>query len=106
MNSLTMMKRPSAFLPVAMSLAYESAEGMPAFVSRAINRWSIYPEAPTRCLVRTDATFDLHRPMRVLAPSLRSSYGTMPLACSISCATESSMDGHTQASSPRKVASQ
>src|SRR5215470_991738 len=28
------------FDPVAMSLAYQSVEGMPAFVSRAINRWS------------------------------------------------------------------
>src|SRR5262249_55754755 len=33
------------FDPVAMTLSYESADGMPSFVSRAINHWSVHPVA-------------------------------------------------------------
>ena len=66
----TIKERLFEFDPMAMSLAYESADGMPAFVSRAINRWSVRPETPARCRVRTEATLELSGPVRLLAPLL------------------------------------
>jgi hypothetical protein len=66
----TVKERLFEFDPMAMSLAYESADGMPAFVSRAINRWSICPEGAKRCLVRTNATLELSGLIRLLAPML------------------------------------
>jgi hypothetical protein len=50
---------------------YESAEGMPAFVSNAINRWSVQAEAANRCVVRAHATLELHGPIRVVEALLR-----------------------------------
>jgi hypothetical protein len=49
-----------------MSLAYESSEGMPSFVQKAINRWSVHPETEATCLVRTHATLELRGPLRLL----------------------------------------
>lgn len=59
------------FDPAAMTLVYESVEGMPSFVRRAVNRWSVHPEAATRCVVRTHATLTLNGPIRMLAPLLK-----------------------------------
>jgi hypothetical protein len=54
-----------------MTLTYESAEGMPAFVSKAISRWCVHPETATRCVVRTHATLTLRGPIRLLQMLLR-----------------------------------
>lgn len=59
------------FDPVAMTLAYESAAGMPSFGRYAINRWSVQPGADTRCVVRTHATLELSGPVRLVAPLLK-----------------------------------
>ena len=44
---------------------------MPAFVSKAINRWSVHSESATRCVVRTHATLTLYGPIRALVILLR-----------------------------------
>ena len=59
------------FDPMAMTLMYESAEGMPAFVSNAINRWSVHPQTASRCVVRTHAILELRGPIRVVEALLR-----------------------------------
>ena len=64
-------ERLVAFDAPAMSLAYESAEGMPAFVKYALNRWSVQPETDTTCVVRTHATVELQGPMRLLTLFLK-----------------------------------
>ncbi len=47
------------FDPAAMSFAYEAVDGMPKFVARAINRWSVEPLDSHRCVVRMRATLEL-----------------------------------------------
>ena len=49
----TIKERLIEFDPTAMTCTYESAEGMPAFVSKAVNTWSVHTESATRCVVRT-----------------------------------------------------
>jgi hypothetical protein len=60
-------ERLTAFDPVAMSFAYEATGGMPGFVGRAINRWSVHPRGERRCLVRTQATLELRGPAVLLS---------------------------------------
>lgn len=64
-------ERLLVFDPAAMTLTYESVEGMPSFVSRAVNRWSVHAESAARCVVRTHATLVLNGPIRMLAPLLK-----------------------------------
>jgi len=52
-------ERLIAFEPERMAFAYEAVEGMPKFVARAINRWSIHPRDQGGCEVRTHATLQL-----------------------------------------------
>ncbi len=54
------------FDPRAMTLAYESVEGMPSFVKMARNRWTVEPRSAASCLVRTHATLELQGPLRLL----------------------------------------
>jgi hypothetical protein len=54
------------FDPGAMTLAYESVEGIPSFVKSARNRWTIEPRSAASCLVRTHATLELQGPLRLL----------------------------------------
>ena len=49
-----------------MSPAYESAVGMPRFVKRAINRWTVHSQTEGSCSVRTQATLELRGPVRLL----------------------------------------
>jgi hypothetical protein len=67
----TIKERLIQFDPNAMAFTYESAEGMPTFVSKAINRWSVQPETATRCVVRTHTTLTLRGPVRLLEMFLR-----------------------------------
>jgi len=62
----TIQERLVEFEPAAMSLAYESAEGMPRFVKSAVNRWSVHPRSEASCLVRTHATLELRGPLRLV----------------------------------------
>jgi hypothetical protein len=62
----TIKERLVTFDPAGMSLAYESSEGMPSFIQKAINRWSVHPETEATCLVRTHATLELRGPLRLL----------------------------------------
>jgi len=48
--------------PRAMSFAYEAVAGMPGFIERAANHWSVHPLDDGRCLVRTRATLKLCGP--------------------------------------------
>jgi hypothetical protein len=67
----TIKERLLQFDPTAMTLEYESAEGMPAFVSNAVNRWSVHAETASRCVVRTHATLDVRGPIRAVEALLR-----------------------------------
>jgi hypothetical protein len=54
------------FDPSTMSLAYESADGMPSFVKSAVNRWTVHLQTEGSCLVRTHATLELRGPLRLI----------------------------------------
>lgn len=60
-------ERLLAFDRSAMSLEYEAAEGMPGFVARAVNRWSVHAVDEERCRVRIHATLTLRGPMKIFA---------------------------------------
>jgi hypothetical protein len=51
------------FDPQHMTLAYESIDGMPQFIQKAMNRWSVHAIGETRCLVRSRATLKLRGPI-------------------------------------------
>ena len=53
------------------SLAYEAAEGMPAFVTRAVSRWSVHPGPGHSCVVWVHATLTLQPWARAAGPLLR-----------------------------------
>jgi Polyketide cyclase / dehydrase and lipid transport len=62
----TLTERLVEFDPGAMTLAYESVDGMPSFVKSARNRWTVQPRSAASCLVRTHATLELQGPVRLL----------------------------------------
>jgi len=47
------------------SLLYD-ADGLPRFIARAVNRWSVTARGEGACTVRADATLTLRGPMRLL----------------------------------------
>lgn len=51
------------FDPERLTLAYESIDGMPQFIQKAVNRWSVEAIGQTRCLVRSRATLKLRGPI-------------------------------------------
>ncbi len=67
-------ERLRVFDPQAMHFEYEGASGMPGFIERAINRWSVQAIDANSCTVRTYATVQLRGPMRLLAPLMRSQF--------------------------------
>ncbi len=64
-------ERLVTFDPVARSLSYEAAEGLPGFILRAVSRWSVHPRPQGACTVRVNATVTLRPVARLLAPVLR-----------------------------------
>lgn len=54
-----------------MVLAYTAVRGMPGFVTRATNRWSVEHVDGDRCRVVTSATLDLAGPMALAACVVR-----------------------------------
>jgi hypothetical protein len=59
-------ERLIAFDPEARSFTYAAIDGLPGFVKRAINRWSVHARGERLCLVRTHAALELRGPMRSL----------------------------------------
>jgi hypothetical protein len=64
-------ERLVTFDPEARSLSYEAAEGLPGFIMRAVNRWSVHPGPGHACTVRIHATLTLRPVTRPLGPVLR-----------------------------------
>jgi hypothetical protein len=60
-------ERLVAFDPETMSFAYDAVEGMPDYVTRAVNRWFVYPRGNSSCVVRAHATLELRGAIRALS---------------------------------------
>ena len=67
-------ERLLAFDADSMSFTYESIAGMPKFIERATNKWSIHAVDEGRCIVRTHAFVRLRGPMVLLSFLLRRSF--------------------------------
>jgi hypothetical protein len=64
-------ERLIAFDPARMTLAYESLDGLPAFITSAINHLSIEDIDNGQCLVRSQANVALHGAAWLLGPLLK-----------------------------------
>jgi hypothetical protein len=64
-------ERLIAFDRERMAFEYEAVDGMPRFVARAVNRWSVHPVDDRRCVVRIHATLTLRGPVVLLTWLLR-----------------------------------
>lgn len=64
-------ERLIAFDAQAKSFAYEAVAGMPGFIERAVNRWSVHARDETSCIVRTHATLTLRGPLALLGVLLK-----------------------------------
>jgi hypothetical protein len=64
-------ERLIAFAPERTSLVYEAIDGMPRFVRRSVNRWSVHARDERTCAVRAHATVELSRLATVLSPLLK-----------------------------------
>lgn len=62
----TITERLTMFDRGSMSFEYEALEGMPGFVARATNRWSVHPVDEHRCIVRIHAQLTLRGPVVLL----------------------------------------
>ncbi len=67
----TIVERLTVFDPQLRRLEYEAAEGMPSFVTTAVNRWSVHPVADGTSVLRVHATVTLRPWARPLGPLLR-----------------------------------
>lgn len=67
----TIQERLTSFDRDRMSFEYEALEGMPSFITRAVNRWSVHPLDGERSLVRIHATLTLKGPAVLLSCLLR-----------------------------------
>jgi len=59
------------FDPQARSFTYEALDGMPGFIAKAINRWSVHARDAGSCTVRTHATLELRGPVAWLGRLLK-----------------------------------
>lgn len=64
-------ERLLAYDPQAMTFEYDALSGMPGFVARAGNRWSVQARDADSCVVRQHAMLALRGPARALAPLMR-----------------------------------
>jgi hypothetical protein len=53
------------------SLSYEVAEGLPGFITHAVNRWSVRSRGDDACTVQIHATLTMRPVARPLGPVLR-----------------------------------
>lgn len=67
-------ERLLAFDPETMSFTYEAIEGMPQFIERAVNRWSVRALDDRRCVVRSHALVELRGLMALLGFLLRRNF--------------------------------
>ncbi|MEN0068522.1 MAG: SRPBCC family protein [Myxococcota bacterium] len=58
-GAATIHERLTHFDPSTMAFTYEVVSGLPPMFRRAINRWRIHPDGPTRCRVTSHATVTL-----------------------------------------------
>jgi hypothetical protein len=63
----TVKERLLSFDRALMTFEYEAFEGLPSFITRAANRWSVHQVDDLRCLVRVHATLTLQGPMVLLS---------------------------------------
>jgi Polyketide cyclase / dehydrase and lipid transport len=66
-----LVERLTVFDRDSRRLEYEAVEGMPGFVVRALNRWSVHEGPDGTAVVRVHATLHLKPWARPLAPLLR-----------------------------------
>lgn len=64
-------ERLTVFDPDRMTLAYEALEGMPRFVERAVNRWTVVPVGDLRARVHIRATLSLRGPIALFGCILK-----------------------------------
>jgi hypothetical protein len=64
-------ERLTVFDPDGRRLEYEAARGVPSFIARAVNRWSVHPGPGQGCVVGVHATLALRPWARALGPLLR-----------------------------------
>jgi hypothetical protein len=62
----TFKERLIEYDPASMSFADEAVDGMPGFIERAANTWSVHPLDDERCLVRAGPTVVLRGPAKLL----------------------------------------
>lgn len=67
----TIEERLIDFHPAGLSFGYEALSGMPRFVGRAVNRWSVTPLGANRCMITSKAILELQGPMRLMGPALK-----------------------------------
>jgi hypothetical protein len=60
-------ERLTLFDREGMALEYEAVEGMPSFIVRAVNRWSVERVDDQRSMVRIHATLALRGPVRLFS---------------------------------------
>jgi hypothetical protein len=58
----------------ARALAYETIAGMPGFIGRATNRWSVHARPGGTCVVRSHATVTLRGPLTLVEPILKRTF--------------------------------
>lgn len=62
----TITERLTVFDRERMAFEYEALEGMPGFVERAVNRWSVHPLGDAQCVIRIHATLTLRGPVALI----------------------------------------
>jgi hypothetical protein len=60
-----------SFEPASMSFTYQAIQGMPGFISKAINHWSVRPLDEAHCVVSTHATLELRGVARLFGLFLK-----------------------------------
>ena len=70
-------ERLVSFEPELRRFSYEAFEGLPSFMPRAVNRWTLIDLGPDRCLVRTHATVETRGAASLLSPLVRAMVGRM-----------------------------
>jgi Polyketide cyclase / dehydrase and lipid transport len=64
-------ERLIAFDPARMTLAYESVDGLPSFITSAVNRLSIHNVSDRRCLVHSQGNVALQRRVWLFEPLVK-----------------------------------
>ncbi|MBI4940030.1 MAG: SRPBCC family protein [Actinobacteria bacterium] len=68
MGDMVVRERLVAFDDARRSLTYDAVDGMPSFVRRATNRWTVTADGAQGCVVRSDVTMRLAWWLRPMAP--------------------------------------